>query len=76
MSASERDIERETIREESDASVSRAMALAAPGDELAVLAIDQLGGIARSICNLAETLDARGDEIPSAIYGIIRDQMS
>ncbi len=28
------------------------------------------------ICNLAETIDARGDEIPSAIHDIISSQMS
>ena len=72
----QRDNEREAIRAGMEAASLGCWEHLPIGEEPAGHAVDQLAAIGLAICNLAETIDARGDEIPSAIYGIIRDQMS
>ncbi len=59
--------ERMEIRTEVDISTREAWDVLPPGERAAGHAIEQLGSIARAICNLAETVDARGANIRGAM---------
>ncbi len=75
MSRFDRDRDREEIRsgvkakEDDSYDDERGLRLPVTGREAEWLQAHQLGAIARAICNLAETLDAKGDDIRAAVRG-------